>query len=111
MARVGNSGPLLLGEDFAVEIGRHANEFGDHRLDLADAPALLVNLKALQPNKSIPRLHFTPLQDTDHTNQPRDDEEDEEGKLPLPYAPAGHEEKKAEVSRSGAGPQAAGSKA
>jgi hypothetical protein len=67
MARVANAGPLFLRENFAVEIGRHPHELGDHRLDLGDAPALLVDLEALQPNKSIPRLHFTPLQDTNHT--------------------------------------------
>src|SRR3954464_4439144 len=63
MRRGGNSGPLFLGENFPVEIGGHPHEFRDHRLDLTDTPALLVDLEELQPNKSIPRLHFTPLQD------------------------------------------------
>jgi hypothetical protein len=48
-----DTGPLLLGFDFAVEIGGHALEFGDHAFDLSDSAPLLVDLKLLQPNEGV----------------------------------------------------------
>ena len=45
MGGVVDSGPVLLGLDLAIEVGRNALEFGDHGLDLRDLAALLVDLK------------------------------------------------------------------
>src|SRR5690242_18161935 len=58
MRRIVDAGALLLGLDLAVEIGRHALELGDHALDLRDLAAPLVDLKLLQPNERVTRLHL-----------------------------------------------------
>jgi hypothetical protein len=50
MAGVADPGALFLGGDLAVEIERHAGELGHHRFDLAHAPALFLDLEALQSN-------------------------------------------------------------
>ena len=57
MRGVADAAPLLLGDDLVVEFLRHALELGDHRLDLRDLPALLVDLEALQADQPITRLH------------------------------------------------------
>src|SRR6202030_3222681 len=43
--------------DLAVELADHACKLGEHHLDLPNAAALLIKLKALQTNKRVPRLH------------------------------------------------------
>ena len=57
MGGIGDARPLLLVGDFAIEIADHAGEFGHHHLDLPNPAALFLELKALQPNKRVPRLH------------------------------------------------------
>jgi hypothetical protein len=44
-AFVFDAGPPLLGGDLQVEIGDHAAELFDHRLDLADLAATLLYLE------------------------------------------------------------------
>ena len=51
MGRIVDAGPVLLDLDLALEIARHALEFGDHALDLRHLAALLVDLKLLQANE------------------------------------------------------------
>ncbi len=58
MARIGDARALFLVGDLAIEIARHAGELRDHRLDLPNASAFLLELKALQPNDRVPRLHL-----------------------------------------------------
>src|SRR5580704_7265901 len=43
--RIVDSGTLLLGEDFTVQVPGHAIELGDHAFDLHDLPPLFVDLK------------------------------------------------------------------
>ena len=57
MRRIVDTGAVLLGCDFAIEIGRHAIEIGDHALDLRDPAPLLVDLKFPQANERFTRLH------------------------------------------------------
>ncbi len=52
---------LFLIGDFAIEIDRHAREFGDHQFDLPNAPALLLGLETLQPNERVSRFHLYAL--------------------------------------------------
>ena len=61
MRRIVDAGPLLLGLDLAFEIAGHALELGDHAFDLRDLAALLVDLKLLQPNERVTRLHLLVL--------------------------------------------------
>src|SRR5918998_3066788 len=58
MVRVSDPGFLLFHSDLAIEISRHAVELGDHHLDLCNSPALVVDLKALEADERIPRLHL-----------------------------------------------------
>ena len=53
MARIVNSGAVLLGLDFALEVGAHALELGDHALDLRDLAPPFVDLKLLQTNERL----------------------------------------------------------
>src|SRR5580658_9991467 len=57
MAGVGDACALLLVGDLAIEVADHARKLGHHHLDLPDAAALLLKLKALQTDKRVPRLH------------------------------------------------------
>ena len=57
MARIGDAGALLFVGNFTIEFGGHAGELGEHHFDLPDAAALFLELKALQANKRVPRLH------------------------------------------------------
>ena len=58
VVRVGDAGLLLLRGDFPVKVSRHAVELGDHHLDLRHPSTLLVDLKALEADERIPRLHL-----------------------------------------------------
>ena len=49
-----------------LKIRRHAIEFGNHRFDLHDAAALLVDLKLLQANERLTRLHQQALPPSPH---------------------------------------------
>jgi hypothetical protein len=51
MGGIVDSGPVLLGLDFALEIDRHALEIGDHAFDLGNPSALFVDLKFLQADQ------------------------------------------------------------
>src|SRR5271165_6123652 len=62
MTRVADARALLFVGDFAVELARYPREFGDHQLDLADAPPLLFELKSFEPDQRVPRLHSRTLQ-------------------------------------------------
>ncbi len=53
MGGIVDAGAVLLGLDLAIEIGRDAVEFGDHRLDLGDLAPLLVDLKLLQADEGF----------------------------------------------------------
>ena len=55
--RIMDAGAVLLGLDLAFEVGRHAVELGDHALDLRNPAPLLVDLKFLQANERLTRLH------------------------------------------------------
>ncbi len=55
---VGDPGLLLLHGDFPIEISRHAVEFRNHHVDLRDPPTFFVDLKALEADERIPRLHL-----------------------------------------------------
>src|SRR5271167_1511369 len=57
MGGIGDTRPLLLVGDLAIKVADHAGEFGQHHFDLPNPAALLLELKALQPNKRVPRLH------------------------------------------------------
>jgi hypothetical protein len=58
VVEVGDAGLLLFRCDFPVKVSRHAVELGDHHLDLRHAAALLVDLKALEADERVPRLHL-----------------------------------------------------
>ena len=57
MPGIVDAGAILLDTNFALEIGRHALEFGDHGFDLRDLAALFVDLKLLQANERLSGLH------------------------------------------------------
>ena len=71
MARIADAGALFLVGDFAVEIGGHAREFGEHQFDLANTTPLFLELKAFQPDERVSRLHSSALHAT--TTQKGDD--------------------------------------
>ena len=50
---------ILLDPDLAIEIVRHALEFGDHGLDLRDPAPFVFHLKSLQANESLMRPHHS----------------------------------------------------
>src|SRR5882672_3837248 len=52
-----NSGAVLLGADFPLQIGGHAVEVRHHALDLRYPAPLLVDLKLPQANERVTRLH------------------------------------------------------
>ena len=53
MGGIVDTGALLLGLDFALEVGAHALELGDHGLDLCGPAALLVHLELPQPDQRL----------------------------------------------------------
>src|SRR5271156_3832674 len=61
---IADPGALFLGGDFAVEIGGHSREFGDHHFDLANASPLFLDLEAFQPDERVPRFHTNALPTT-----------------------------------------------
>src|SRR5271163_692613 len=61
MMGIADPGALFFVGDFAVEIGGHTREFGDHRFDLANASPLFLDLEAFQPDERVPRFHTNAL--------------------------------------------------
>jgi hypothetical protein len=57
MTGIADPRALFLIDDFAIEVDRHAREFGDHQFDLPDAPAFLLGLETLEPNERVSRSH------------------------------------------------------
>jgi hypothetical protein len=53
MAGIGHSGAVFLGLDLGIEIVVLAHEIGDHRIDVADLPALLLGAETVKPEKRI----------------------------------------------------------
>ena len=53
MLLVLDAGAAVLGGDLHVEVGHHAAELLDHRLDLADLPATLLDLEPLHADRSV----------------------------------------------------------
>ena len=53
MRGIVDTGALLLGLDFALEVAAHALELGDHGLDLGGPAALLVHLEFPQPDQRL----------------------------------------------------------
>ncbi|MGH8734454.1 MAG: hypothetical protein ACREVB_12270, partial [Burkholderiales bacterium] len=51
MRRIMDTGAILFGLDFALEVARDAIELGNHAFDLRDPAALFVDLKLLQANE------------------------------------------------------------
>jgi hypothetical protein len=66
MIGVADSGALFLVDDLAIEVDRHPCEFGDHQLDLPNAPALLLGLESLETNERVSGFHSYAL----HTKWP-----------------------------------------
>ena len=53
MVDVGDAGALLLDGDLPVEVRGHMVKFADHRLDIGDLAALLLDFEALQADQCV----------------------------------------------------------
>ena len=54
MLLVVDAGAPMFGGDLQIEIGDHAPELLDHRLDLADLPTPLLDLEAHHADRIVP---------------------------------------------------------
>src|SRR4029077_18561835 len=71
MCRIVYASAVLLEANFALQLTRHPVELANHRFDLGDFAPLLVDLKRLEPNKSLARLHRLLLPRSHGIRRPR----------------------------------------